>query len=137
MAEPAGKSFEDEIAELTAQMNERAARGLAFEYQPCGLEPGPEDDLEDVLADGSGLAAAGGRAALQSPGSIILDIVTDAARKKLTLALLTMQGLLHARPLAAVDELGWFPAVMPEGAVLIVNCSQLQGVVIPPGATLG
>jgi hypothetical protein len=127
MAEPAGKSFEDEIAELTALMNERAARGLAFEYQPSTLTTGLEEDLQGSLED-TGPSAA---------GSIILDIVTDAARKKLTLALLTMQGLLHARPLAAVDELGWFPAVMPEGAVLLVNCSQLQGIVIPPGATLG
>lgn len=125
MAEPAGKSFEDEIAELTAQMNERAARGLAFEYQPSTLSTELEEHLEEA---GPGPSAA---------GSIILDVVTDAARKKLTLALLTMQGLLHARPLAAVDELGWFPAVMPEGAVLLVNCSQLQGIVIPPGATLG
>lgn len=120
------RSFEEEIAELNAVMNERAARGLAFEYQP------PASPDTPAGLDWDPCSPAGSR-----EGSIILDIVTGAAEKKLTLALLTAQGLLHARPLASVDELGWFPAVMPEGAVLVVNVSQLQGVVIPPGAALG
>lgn len=119
------RSFEEEIAELNATMAERAARGLAFEYQHPGVDTPAGLDWDPAAP------------AASVQGSIILDIVTGAAEKKLTLALLTGQGLLHARPLASVDELGWFPAVMPEGAVLVVNVSQLQGVVIPPGAALG
>lgn len=100
------------MAELTAQMNEAAARGQPFEYQGPGWDAGQPFPA--------------------ASGSLILDIVTDAAEKRITLAMMTGAGILHARPLAAVDELGWFPAVMPEGAVLVLNCGQLQGVVVPP-----
>jgi hypothetical protein len=115
------KSFEEEIAELTAAMNDAAARGVPFQYQGQGQDP---EAWFGGWEPGKPFPA--------SSGSLILDIVTDAAEKRLTLALMTSLGLLHARPLAAVDELGWFPAVLPEGAVLVLNCGQLQGIVVPP-----
>lgn len=130
------RSFEEEIAELTAAMeaaesasgsamNDAAAKGTPFQYQPpvANLDAGTEA-LFAGWDPGQPFPA--------SSGSIMLDVITDAASRRLTLTLMTSAGLLHARPLAAVDELGWFPAVLPEGAVLILNTGQLQGVVIPP-----